>query len=270
MKNRVITAIFFVLIMLGGVYVSPFTFILLFGIIAGICLWEFYSIANVEGLLRRILSITLGMTTYTVVAIFQLTTIDAEVGSLVALLLLFFPLIFLFFLYEMSTASEKPFQNIAATTMGIVYIGIPFTLLEWIALDAGYRPNLVCGLLLLTWTNDTSAYLVGSRIGKTPLLPRISPKKTWEGTLSGAFFTLLTGVGLGFLFPELRFFEWLILAMIVLVFGSLGDLVESMLKRSVQIKDSGTLLPGHGGLLDRFDAFIFFLPFAAAYLLLIK
>ncbi len=270
MRSRVITAIFFVLVMLAGVYVSRYTFVLLFGGIAATCLWEFYSMANLEGLVRRVLSVMLGMTTYTVVAIFQLTTLDAEVTSLIALLLLFFPLIFLFFLFEMYAASEKPFQNIAATTMGIVYIGIPFTLLEWIALDADYRPNLVCGLLLLTWANDTTSYLIGSRIGKTPLLPRISPKKTWEGTLSGMVATLLSGWGMGFLFPELRAADWLVLAMIVIVFGTLGDLVESMFKRSVQIKDSGSILPGHGGLLDRFDAFIFFLPFAAAYLLLTK
>ncbi len=270
MKSRVYTAIVFVLVMLAGVYISPLSFVLLFGVITATSLWEFYNIAQLKGVARRILSILLGMATYIIVAIYQLTTIDAEANSLILLLLLAFPLVFSFFLYEMFSASDKPFHNIAATVLGIVYIGVPFALLEWITLDNGYQPNLVCGLLLLNWTNDTAAYLFGSRIGKTPLLPRISPKKTWEGTLSGVGTTLLAGIGMGFLFNDLSHWHWIALALIVGVFGALGDLVESMFKRGVQIKDSGNLLPGHGGLLDRFDAFIFIIPFATLYLIWIR
>lgn len=268
MRNRVITAIFFVIAMLGGVYLSPYTFVLLFGIITVTCLWEFFRIALLKDRFLLIISILLGSTPYLLVAIFQLTNVDADAATLIHILLLFLPVLFLFFLYELFSASEKPFHNIASVMLGILYIGIPFTLLEWIALDRGYQPNVVCGLLLLNWANDTAAYLVGSRIGKRLLLPRISPKKTWEGTLSGIGVTLLSGVGAGFLFPVLTHVDWIILSIIIGVFGSLGDLVESMFKRDVQIKDSGKLLPGHGGLLDRFDAFIFMLPFATAYLLL--
>ncbi|MEO0775984.1 MAG: phosphatidate cytidylyltransferase, partial [Bacteroidota bacterium] len=130
--------------------------------------------------------------------------------------------------------------------------------------------NTVFGLLLLTWSNDTAAYLVGSRIGKTPLFPRISPKKTWEGSLGGVVITFLIAFLISQWFREHSTKQWLVLAGIVAIFGSTGDLVESMLKRSENIKDSGNLLPGHGGVLDRFDAFIFLLPFATAYLLLIK
>ncbi len=270
MRSRVHTAIIFVLTMLLSIYLSPYTFVLVFGIITAACLWEFYKIALMTGLTRRLISLVLGLTPYIIVAVYQLTTIDAETASLIAILLLFLPIIFLFFLYELFSASEKPFIHIASAVLGIIYIGIPFTLLEWIALDDGYQPNVVCGLLLLNWANDTAAYLFGSKIGKSPLLPRISPKKTWEGTLAGAGFTLLAGIGMGFLFNDLSHFNWMVLAIIVGVFGALGDLVESMFKRSVQIKDSGNLLPGHGGLLDRFDAFIFLLPFIAAYLLLIR
>jgi phosphatidate cytidylyltransferase len=268
MKRRVITSIFFVVAMLAGVYVSPYTFVGLFGFIAAVCLWEFYRIAMVNGAVRLALSILLGITPYVVVAIFQLTTIDAETDTLISILLLFLPVLFLFFLYELFSSSEKPFHHIAAVTLGILYVGIPFALLEWIALDRGYQPNIVCGLLLLNWANDTTAYLVGSRAGKQLLLPRISPKKTWEGTLSGMGVTLLSGVGAGWLFPQLSPTDWIMIAVIIGLFGSLGDLIESMFKRGVQMKDSGTLLPGHGGLLDRFDAFIFMLPFTTAYLLL--
>lgn len=269
MKNRVITAIFFVIAMLGSVYLSPYTFVLIFGIITAICLWEFYKIALVTGTVRLILSIALGITPYVVVALFQMTPLNAEVSILIPILLLFMPIIFLFFLFEMFSVSDKPFYHIASVLMSMLYIGVPFTLLEWIALDNGYQPNLVCGLLLLNWTDDT-AYLIGSRVGKHLLLPRISPKKTWEGTLSGIGITLIVGIALGFLFKELTPINWIVLAIIVGIFGSLGDLIESMFKRGVHLKDSGNLLPGHGGLLDRFDAFIFILPYATAYLFLIK
>ena len=122
----------------------------------------------------------------------------------------------------------------------------------------------------MTWMNDTAAYIVGSQIGKTPLFPRISPKKTWEGTLGGLAGTLILAFLLNEYFEELILRDWLILAILVGLFGSLGDLVESMLKRSFAIKDSGRLLPGHGGFLDRFDGFIFMLPFAAAYIVWLR
>jgi phosphatidate cytidylyltransferase len=125
-------------------------------------------------------------------------------------------------------------------------------------------------LLLLTWMNDTGAYLVGSNFGRRMLFPRISPKKTWEGTIGGVVITFITAASFCAFSGELRLFDWMVLAAFVSVFGTLGDLVESMLKRSVGVKDSGNLLPGHGGVLDRFDAFIFVLPFAAAYLLSIR
>ncbi|TAK40283.1 MAG: phosphatidate cytidylyltransferase, partial [Saprospiraceae bacterium] len=122
----------------------------------------------------------------------------------------------------------------------------------------------------LTWMNDTGAYIIGSLFGKHLLFSRISPKKTWEGTFGGIAITFLVAFLFCVFTNELRFRDWIILGAIVSIFGSVGDLVESMLKRSVGVKDSGNLLPGHGGVLDRFDAFIFVLPFAAAYLLWIR
>ena len=141
-------------------------------------------------------------------------------------------------------------------------------MVDFIAFDGEhFRSNTVFGLLLLTWINDTAAYLVGSQIGKHKLFPRISPKKTWEGSIGGGVFTLILAGVLGYIFEEQSVVQWLILGVIVVIFGSIGDLIESMLKRSYNIKDSGTILPGHGGLLDRFDAFIFLVPFATVYIL---
>ena len=124
----------------------------------------------------------------------------------------------------------------------------------------------------MVWASDVFAYLLGSKIGKNKMFPRISPNKTWEGTLSGVLGAILVGYGCSLFFStiELIFVHWIILASICTVFGILGDLVESMLKRSLGIKDSGNILPGHGGMLDRFDAFVLVIPFVFSYLLILK
>jgi phosphatidate cytidylyltransferase len=123
---------------------------------------------------------------------------------------------------------------------------------------------------LLIWSNDAFAYAVGSLIGKHKLFPRISPGKTWEGTLGGIFFNFVVAYLLSLLFPVLGLRDWAVIAAIVSIFATFGDLVESMMKRSLNIKDTGNLFPGHGGMLDRFDAYFFAIPFVAAYLFLVK
>jgi phosphatidate cytidylyltransferase len=164
--------------------------------------------------------------------------------------------------------SEKPFSNIGLYLTGVLYIGVPYYFLLDIGIDetSTYEPYRIFGLLLLTWANDSWAYLIGSKFGKTPLFKRISPKKTWEGTLGGIALTIFTGYLLSLFFQEWRVIDWIIIALIVGIFGTLGDLVESMLKRSLGIKDSGSILPGHGGLLDRFDGFMFMIPYVYIFL----
>lgn len=274
--QRLVTAIFFVAIMVGGLYGGPYTFGLLFAIISILCLWEFLSItlkdSDGNGALgRKAFGLVLGILPFTIVSIEMLDLAITNSDFLIKCTFLFFPLFFLAFLYELFTASKNPFTNLAYLSLGVFYIGIPFSLLYFIVFNGdNFQVNTVFGLLLLTWANDTGAYLVGSQIGKTPLFPRISPKKTWEGSMGGVIVTIGIAYVLSIWFTELYTTNWLVLGGIVAVFGSLGDLVESMLKRSKNIKDSGTILPGHGGLLDRFDAFIFLIPFAAAYLILIR
>ena len=273
--KRGITALIFGAVMLLGVYGGPYVFVSLFGLITALCLWEFFEIVLSKNkgidLIRRFLGLGLGLAPFLLAAVLQLELVHNK-GIFIAIsALLLFPFIFSAFIYELYTRSEQPFVNVAYIVLGMAYIGIPFALLEFIAFEDGFfYSNTVFGLLVLTWFNDSGAYMVGSRLGKTPLFPRISPKKTWEGAAGGAASTFIAAILVYTLFRELRLADWLVLAGIVAVFGNLGDLVESMLKRSVQIKDSGTLLPGHGGLLDRFDAFIFLLPFATAYLLWVR
>lgn len=273
--RRVLTAIVFVIVMVGGVYLHPYTFVGLFGLITALSVWEYLNLALAEtkgrrDINRKFLGLILGVVPFILIALHQLGFVQHEQYVWYATFLML-PLVFLAFVYELYTASEKPFANIGILLLGMVYIGIPFALLLLIGfLNHQFSPNIVFGLLAMTWMNDTGAYLVGSQIGKTKLFPRISPGKTWEGSTGGVVVTFIVAYLLSLLFTDLRLMDWLILAAIVSLFGSIGDLVESMLKRSLKIKDSGNLLPGHGGILDRFDAFIFLLPFAAAYLLLIN
>lgn len=272
--RRVLTAVVFVAVMIGGVYLHPYAFVGLFGLITALSIWEYLNLALAETKSRRdvnrkFLGLAMGVLPFILVANYQLgffRTLDYIWYTIFLVL----PFIFLAFVYELYAASEKPFANIGILLLGMFYIGVPFSLLLLIGFyQDTFSPNIIFGLLALTWMNDTGAYLVGSQIGKTKLFPRISPKKTWEGTTGGVLVTFVVGYLLSLLFDDLRLQDWLALAGIVALFGSIGDLVESMLKRSLNIKDSGNLLPGHGGILDRFDAFIFLLPFAAAYLLLL-
>lgn len=273
--RRGATAVIFVVVMMAGLFGGPYSFVLLFAVITGICLWEYLGMVLIRDTrrdkIRRIVGLMMGIIPVLLSAITKLEVIKDPETFVILTSLLFSPFIFMAFIYELFTKSDQPFANIAYIILGIIYIGVPFALLDFIAFDGQhFYAKTVFGLLVLTWMNDTGAYIVGSQIGKTPLLPRVSPKKTWEGSIGGGVITFISALVLYFTLDELRIVDWLVLAAIVSIFASLGDLVESMLKRSVDIKDSGTLLPGHGGLLDRFDGFIFCLPFAAAYLLWIR
>ena len=273
--RRALTAVIFVIVMLGGLFGGHYSFVALFTLITALCLWEYLGLvleqAGKKDRIRKLLGLGMGIMPFILASIVQLNLISDRESFIVFASILFSPFVFLSFVYELYTDSEKPFTNLAYLILGVFYIGIPFALLDFIAFSGNFfYATTVLGLLILTWTNDTMAYLIGSQIGKTPLFPRISPKKTWEGTLGGAAVSFIAAYLLSIYITDLRLVDWLVLAFIISIFGSLGDLVESMLKRSHKIKDSGSLLPGHGGFLDRFDGFIFMLPFAAAYLLWIR
>lgn len=143
-----------------------------------------------------------------------------------------------------------------------LYIGIPSMLYQYLSFNYIYNFERVLFILILfIWINDTFAYLVGSSIGKHKLMPTVSPKKSVEGFIGGGIFTMISSFALFHFYNHFSFWFYLFLAIIVFILGTIGDLVESMMKRIQNVKDSGTLLPGHGGFLDRFDSFIFTLPF---------
>jgi phosphatidate cytidylyltransferase len=174
------------------------------------------------------------------------------------------------FVFELYRKKNKPFQNIALTFLGIIYIALPFSLLYLMGFKeytvTGFKPKIILGFFFLLWTSDTGAYLVGMTLGRHPFFPRISPKKSWEGFIGGVVLTLLIAWVISNYFTFLSTYDWLIIGLIIAVTGAIGDLIESLLKRSLNVKDSGNILPGHGGILDRFDSVIFAAPLVFVYL----
>jgi phosphatidate cytidylyltransferase len=181
---------------------------------------------------------------------------------------LIFPLVSCIYLIKLYKKFErKPFTNIAFTFLGIFYIAVPFSLLNIAAFEKGnYNFQIIFGCLFILWASDTGAYFAGTRFGRRKLFERISPKKSWEGALGGALLAMIFAFGIAYYFHSLALWQWLTIAVIIIVGGTFGDLVESLLKRSVETKDSGDTLPGHGGFLDRFDGLLISAPFIVAFL----
>lgn len=171
------------------------------------------------------------------------------------------PLVFLLFLTELWRKKENPMNNIGIYAFSIFYLVLPFIMIIHLYLLSDQLEPLAIGMFLLIWTNDTFAYLTGRFLGKTKLFERISPKKTWEGTIGGVLFTITVAFFIGQFCQLYDSFFWMVAACIVAPSAIFGDLLESLFKRSLNIKDSGTILPGHGGILDRFDATLFTVPF---------
>ena len=169
-------------------------------------------------------------------------------------------LVFLLFLLELWRKTRQPINNMAINIFGIVYLVIPFTLIAILSNQSHSGLPLVLGMFLLIWINDSFAYLSGRLIGRHKMIERVSPKKTWEGAIGGFLFTLLGGALIAY-FDEQEFIFWIISAILISPLSVVGDLLESLIKRDLNIKDSGNILPGHGGILDRFDATIFVAPF---------
>lgn len=269
--QRTITGAIFVLLMIAGMYYHPLSLLILFGIITVLSLWEFYGIVpKTNHTILRIYSTITGSVVYFITAMYFQFLLEAKY------LILIFPLLYLIAIIELYRKKERPFGNIAFSIFGIIYISLPFAFLNYLAvynqlgLQLNYNPWLVIGFFILIWTNDTGAYLAGRAFGKNKLFERISPKKTWEGAIGGLFLSLFIAYLLSKYTLLLSITHWMIIALIIVVFGNLGDLTESLFKRSVSIKDSGYLLPGHGGVLDRFDAVLIASPMVFTYLYFIS
>lgn len=241
--------------MIFGIIYSPVSFFIVFLTILIVGIWEFYQLfENPSHKSTKAFGIILG------IIIYSMFFLDAMNGLQPKVFTLLIPLFFLMFFFNLYADTNRkkyaPFINI----LGALYVAIPMGLLSYLVFDNyAFKPYQVLGLIWLIWTNDSFAYFTGSLFGKKKLFERISPGKSWEGFFGGLVFTLAMGYGIGIYFEDTT--KWVLFGFCISVFGTIGDLVESQMKRLAGAKDSGTILPGHGGVLDRFDALLFAIPF---------
>lgn len=267
--TRTLTGTLFVIVLISGIWFSKESFLVLCLAIIITGIWEFYSITSIDEIKpQKYLGTLIAACFFVSNYLYSIKLFNGKI---------FLPFLLLFiciFITELYRKHRQPFTNIAFTLLGIVWIAIPVSLLNYIvfypAPGCVYNPKILLGFFFLMWANDTGSYLVGITIGKHRLFERISPKKSWEGSIGGLIATLGISYLIARFFTELGVTDWLIIALIVVVFGTFGDLAESLLKRSINIKDSGKILPGHGGILDRFDSVFLAIPCLYAYLELIK
>ena len=267
MKTRAITGFFFVIVMLASVLLGHYTFDIFYLLLSAFCLHEFYGLIKQSGIgPNRTAGMINGIFIY---AVFALITIKDD-PSYHKLLFLITITLSSIFIQELYKKSETPFTNIAYTITGILYAVLPFTFFHALAYVGGsFNFHLPLAFLIMLWANDTGAYLSGYFFGRTKLFERHSPKKTWEGFVGGVLISAVAAYIISFYYRDLPWDRWVIIAILISCFGTLGDLVESMFKRSINIKDSGGILPGHGGLLDRFDGLLISAPIVYTYLFLI-
>ncbi|MFN4145802.1 MAG: phosphatidate cytidylyltransferase [Runella sp.] len=262
LQQRIIAAVLGVAIILSGILYNEWSFLLLFCAISVLTQWEFYKLLGLDGnqpltYYGTLCGIIINILTF---------LIEKDVIGFQNYFLISPVVTMIFFIKLYNKKDLKPFQNIAFTFLGIIYVAIPFSLLSVLALRGGvYNYEIILGALLLLWASDTGAYFAGTYFGKRKLFERISPKKSWEGALGGALAATLIAYFLGIYFQTFMAWQWYCIGALIVVAGTFGDLVESLFKRSIAIKDSGSTIPGHGGFLDRFDGLLLSTPFIVTF-----
>jgi phosphatidate cytidylyltransferase len=255
--RRSFSGIVYVFIFVSAILFSKESFIVLTSIFAVICIWEFSRLIKLKNYLQYIIFGVL---------LFLLIRYKASPAVMVLLgltILSSVQLIYKLF-WEVEIKLNKDIAKLFLSTRYVIaslsfLILIPFV-------NGAYTPKILIGILLLIWTNDSFAFLVGKNIGRRKLFASVSPKKTIEGFIGGLFFALIVGYLVGLQTQLFSTIDWLIIAAIISIVGTIGDLVESKFKRQAKIKDSGNIMPGHGGLLDRLDSLLFAAPFVYLYI----
>ena len=279
MKNfiiRAITGLTFAAVLIGSILYSPYSLIMLFSIVAALTIWEFGTIVNnhAGASINRMISAVAGFYLVFAVGWYQLGLISGREFTPYLLTLIYL------LVSELYRQEPNPLKNWTYAFASQMYIALPFALLSVVGLHYDSFANKMqydfifpLSVFIFLWMSDTGAYLVGSLLSRyfpAKLFPRISPKKSWVGSIGGVLLCLAAAWCIYAYEPKyMELWQWMGLALTVCVFGTWGDLVESLLKRQVGIKDSGNILPGHGGLLDRFDSSLLAIPAALAYLMLV-
>jgi phosphatidate cytidylyltransferase len=262
--QRIITALIGGALVITAILYSEFTFVLLVFLLAMLAVHEFYKLAALNHIKPdKVLGFAI------VVLLFMPLILKSGFGLSYNSFPFLIVLPFVVFIKELYSKTEQPFTNIAYTFLGIIYLVVPFFIFYLLSFEGNenYEPRVILGYLFLLWASDTGAYFAGKSFGKRKLFERHSPKKTWEGSIGGTLLALLVSWILSQTYTFFSLTDWIAIAVIIVVTGTLGDLVESMFKRSLHIKESGQLLPGHGGVLDRFDGLFISVPFVFFYFL---
>lgn len=263
--QRTLTGTLFAATIIAATLASGISFLLLLLLINFLCLLEFYELVLPDkSPIEKYLGIAAGTLIYGMFAL--IFSADLSLGWYYHII----PVFLTMFIIKLFEKTHNEFSTLAFQILGIVYITLPIVMLAKTGFfnSFDYSAGLPMGFFILLWTSDTGAYLAGRSFGKTRLFERVSPKKTWEGSVGGLILSLAVAYLLSQfdLFDTVNTTDWLFIAAIIVVFGTLGDLFESLLKRNLHIKDSGTILPGHGGVLDRFDGLFLSAPMVFFYL----
>ena len=274
MKNLIVRSITGVIFVAAVVtcFLRPEAMILLFALITGLTVWEYTGIVN------NIENVTVNRFLATVAGVYLFFGIAGFCSGIVpsAVFIPYLLTVVYMFISELYTKAPNPINNWAYTMLSQMYIALPLSMLNVLAFRGTadgvvYTSLLPLSVFIFLWTNDTGAYCSGSLFGKHKLFPRISPAKSWEGSIGGGIFVIIAAIIIGYLANDgaahrLSIPGWVGLGLVVTFFGTWGDLVESLFKRTLGVKDSGTILPGHGGMLDRFDSSLMAIPAAVIYL----
>lgn len=268
--TRGLTGAVFVTLLMGSILWAELSATLVLSLFFVLGVFEFYSLfdQHEQIKLNKYINISFALSVYALLIL----ALNDLIPSIFALTTV--PLVFIMNTTELWRKQKNPILNMALGTFGLVYLVAPFFLMTYLnhidqyvitAMQGKPYFPILAGFFVLVWTNDTFAYLTGMMLGKRKLFERISPKKTWEGTIGGALFAILGGYLISLFTETNDLVFWIVGGALIAPFATVGDLLESQIKRSLGIKDSGNILPGHGGILDRFDAALFAIPIFASW-----
>ena len=255
---RIVTGLVFLGLVIVSVTINPWIFAALFGFFTVIGIIEFYRMSGMLGFTpQKVTGIVIGFLTFIVLFLLAMEELPIQMVFLLPVMMLSIPII------ELFRQKPTPTSDWAQTLFAPVYIALPFGLMAnmlFLPENHVFSPKIILSFFAFFWISDTGAFCVGSLLGKHKLIPKISPKKTIEGLLGGIAFTLLSSILVHKWVGEFTQVQWLIISLVTVIFATFGDLVESMVKRNAGVKDSGKILPGHGGVLDRFDSTLLAVP----------